>query len=120
MCRSGCGFESDPVAQRCQLADVVADLALGTGVAWVELRAQVVEAGIGIGQQMPDDDQQRPADRDDGLLRAAASSDPPVALTEEGLGVTGRDRSLAQHPGQVGIAVPGTGGFLASSGLADT
>jgi hypothetical protein len=58
-----------------------------------------VVAGVGIGQQVPDDDQDRAADRDDRFLLAAASGDASVALTEEGVGAARRRRGLAKDPG---------------------
>jgi len=42
--------------------------------------------GFGVGRQVPDDGEQRVADRDDGALFAAASGDAPVAFAEEGVG----------------------------------
>lgn len=32
----------------------------------------------------------------------AAKSDPPIPLTQEGIGATDGDGGIAQHPGQVG------------------
>jgi hypothetical protein len=63
------------------LADVVTFLAFRAGAVVVEVRTQVVEVGLGIGEQVPDDDQDGAADRDDGSLLAAAFGDPPVTLT---------------------------------------
>ena len=106
-------FEGDFVSEGFELMDVVAFFAFRAGSAVVEARAEVVEAGGGIGQQVPADDQDGAADRDDGLLLAAASGDTSVAFTEEGIGAAYADRCLAQHPGQVGIAVAGgAGAFL--------
>ena len=96
------------------MADVVAFLALRADAGVVELGAEVVEAGLGVGEQVPDDDQDRAADRDDGLLLAPPPGDPPVALAEEGVGLPGGDGGLAQDPGQVGVAVPGRAAALAS------
>ena len=56
---------------------------------------------------MPDDDQDGPADGDDGLLGAAAAGDPPVAFAEEGVGAAGADGGLAEDAGQVAVAVAG-------------
>ena len=85
-CGSGGGFEGDLVAEGFELADVVALLAVGVDAAVVEVGAEVVEAGFGVGQQVPDDDQDGAADGDDGLLLAAAAGDAPVAFAEEGVG----------------------------------
>src|SRR5215218_3364404 len=118
--RSGGGLQGDRVAQRLQLADVVALAAVGVDAGVVEARAQIVEAGIRVRQQVPDDDQDGAADRDDGLLGAAAAGDAPVALAEEGVGLAGGRGGLAQHPGQVGVAVPGGGlAFLLAGRLLD-
>jgi hypothetical protein len=55
---------------------VVAPAAFGVDAGGVEARAEVVEAGVGVGQQVPDDDQDGPEGRaeDDFLLRAADQS----------------------------------------------
>jgi hypothetical protein len=47
---SGCGFQGDFVAEGFELADVVAFLALWADAGVVELRAEVVEAGLGVGE----------------------------------------------------------------------
>ena len=65
---SGGGFQGDLVAEGFELADVVALGALRVDPGVVEAGTEVVIAGLGIGQQVPDDDQDGAADRDDGLL----------------------------------------------------
>src|SRR5512132_518362 len=107
----GGGFEGDLVAERFELADVVALAAFGVDAGVVEVGAEVVEAGVGVRQQVPDDDQDGAADGDDGLLLATAAGDASVALAEEGVGPAGGEGGLAEHPGQVGVAV--AGGVLA-------
>src|SRR5215216_7013345 len=79
---SGSRYEGDPVAQGLQLADVVAFGALGVDVGVVKAGAQVVVAQVGVGQQVPDDDQDRAAHRHDRLLGATAAGDAPVALPQ--------------------------------------
>src|SRR3954465_11392710 len=69
--------------------------------------AEVGEAGLGVREQVPDDDQHGAADRDDGLLLPAASRDPTVTLAEEGGAASGHDGGLAEHPGEIPVAVPG-------------
>jgi hypothetical protein len=54
---SGGGFEGDLAAQGLELADVVALGALRVDAGVVEAGAEVTEAGVGVGQQVPDDDQ---------------------------------------------------------------
>src|SRR5918994_4668208 len=113
---SGGGFEGDLVAQGLELADVVALGAVGVDAGVVEAGAEVTEAGVRVGQQVPDDDQDGPADRDDGLVGAASASDAPVALAKEGIGPPGSHGGLPEHPGEVGVAVPGGGGALTFAG----
>jgi hypothetical protein len=55
---SGRGFEGDLVAQGFELADVAALAAFGADAGVVEVAAEVVVAGAGVGEQVPDDDQQ--------------------------------------------------------------
>src|SRR5437867_3527832 len=117
---SGGGFEGDLVAEGLQLADVVALEALRTDAGVIEAGAQVVEPEGRVGQQVPDDDQDGTADRDDGASLAASTGDPPVAFTKEGVGLAGGDGGLAEHPSQVGVAVPGRSATSTfAGGLAD-
>jgi hypothetical protein len=53
------------VAERFKLSDVFASFGVGVDVAVVVVGAEVVEPGVGVGEQMPDDHQQGSADRDD-------------------------------------------------------
>jgi hypothetical protein len=110
------GLEGDLVAERLELADVVALGAIGVVGGVVEAGAEVVEAGVGVSQQLPDDDQDGAADRDDGPLGATAAGDAPVALPEEGVGLAGSDGGLAEDPGQLRVAVPGGAGAFARTG----
>ena len=94
---SGGGFEGDAVAHRHQLRDVVADLAFGVDPAGVVVGAEVVEPGGGVGEQVPDDDQDGAGDRDQGFEFAAAFDDAPVAFAEEGVGAGGRGSGVAER-----------------------
>ncbi|MEV0158305.1 hypothetical protein AB0H57_32120, partial [Micromonospora sp. NPDC050686] len=60
-----------------------ADGALGAGAVVVVSGAQVVEGGLFVGEQVPDDGQDGSADRDDGFFLAAASGEPAVSLAEK-------------------------------------
>jgi hypothetical protein len=102
---SGGGVQRDGVAEGFELADVVALRAFRVDAGVVEVGAEIVEAGIGVGQQMPDDGQDGAADGDDRCLLPAAG-DAPVAFPEEGVGPAG-DGGLAERLGEVGVAVPG-------------
>jgi hypothetical protein len=92
--RSGGRGQGDAVAQRLELANVVAGLAVLVDAAAVVVRAEVVEAGGGVGQQVPDDHQDGAGDGDQGLELADASDQAAVALAEEGVGLGGRGPAL--------------------------
>src|SRR5262249_5552598 len=90
-----------------ELADVVAHLAAVADVGVVEVRAEVLIAGLGVRQQVPDDDQQGAADGDVGFVVAAAAGGPPGALAPGSVRSGGADGGFAQDAGQVAVAVPG-------------
>jgi hypothetical protein len=64
----------------------------------VEVGAQVVATRLGVGEQVPDD-QDGASDRDDGSLFAAAFGDAAVAFPEEGGGLASGDSSPLRVPG---------------------
>lgn len=66
------------------MADVVAFLAFRADAVVVEVGAEVVEAGVGVRQQVPDDDQDRAADRDDGLFLALLTDPWAIRAGVEG------------------------------------
>ena len=78
MGESGGGLQGDPVAEGFELANVVALLAFWVGTGVVVAGAEVVELGALVAKQVPDDDQDGTAYRDDSLLLPAAASDAPV------------------------------------------
>ena len=98
------------------MCDVVADLSTGADSCVVEVWAEFAESGVGIGQQVPDDDEDGAADGDDGFLFASAAGQASVALTEEGVGAAGRDGGLAEGAGEVAVAVPGGAGAFLPAG----
>lgn len=114
--RSGGGLEGDVVAEGLECADVVAGGSLGAQAGVVEVGSEVVEAGPGFGEQVPDDDQDGPSDGDDGLLLAPSSGYASVTLAEEGVGPTGVDGGLAEGSGEVPVAVAGGPGTLLPPG----
>src|SRR5215207_8113044 len=114
---SGGRLQGDLVAERLELADEVAGLAALVDAAGVVAGAQVVEAGGGVGEQVPDDDQDGAGDGDQGLELAAALDQAPVALAEEGVGLGGRGGGLAQNTPQVGVALAGGAGAAGGAGL---
>jgi hypothetical protein len=64
--------------------------------AWVVAVAEVGEPGGGVGQQVPDDEQDGAGHGDLGFGLAAAASDPVVALAEEGGGAKANIRRRAR------------------------
>ena len=78
----GGGFDGDPVAHRGELGDVVARPAFEVDAAGVVVDAEVAEAGGGVGQQVPDDDEDGARNGDEGLELAAAFDDASVAFAE--------------------------------------
>jgi len=53
---------------------------------------------------VPGDDQDEPADSDDGVAGAAATGDPPVPLAEERIGARCADGGFAESSGEVAVA----------------
>src|SRR5215831_4720385 len=115
LCRPGQG---DSEAECLDLPDVVAEFAVDIGAGLVVAVAEVGVPGGGVGEQVPDDDQDGAGDGDLGFGLAAAAGDPGVAFAEEGGGAGGADGGLAEGPAQPGVALaflpgPGTGPGLA-------
>ncbi|MDN5767540.1 MAG: hypothetical protein L0H78_17200 [Humibacillus sp.] len=54
----------------------------------VEVGAEINESGLRVVEQVPDDDQDGPADRDERFLLAASARDASVPFAEEGVGLT--------------------------------
>src|SRR5690349_8329871 len=84
--RGGEGGEGDFKAEGGELAGVVGDLAASGGLAFVVVRAEVVVAHAGAGQQLVVDPQLGVAESDLGLGLAASPGDPPVTGAFAGLG----------------------------------
>jgi len=78
--------QGDLEGEGLDLADVVAELAVGVGTGLVVARAEVGVPGGWVGQQVPDDHQGGAGRSDLGPGLAAAAGDPVVALAEEGDG----------------------------------
>src|SRR3954465_3519868 len=97
---SGGGVEGHGVAQRLELADVLPDLAFGIGAGGVVVRAEVDEVSVVVGEQRPNNDEDRSAARHDCAVLSAAAGDPSVALAEEGVGAGRADCGLSEHAGQ--------------------
>src|SRR5947209_14761808 len=101
------GSRGDVIAEGFELADVGSFLAFAVDAFVVEVWSEVDEVGVGLREQMPDDDQHGSTDGHDGCVLTAASGDAPVAFAEEGIGPAGDDGGLTEDFGQVPVAVPG-------------
>src|SRR5258705_6602175 len=110
MC-SGWG-EGDLQAEGFELSDVVADLPLDVDARGVVVGAEVVVGGVGVGEQVPDDDEDGAGDGDEGFAFASAFDDAAVAFAEECGGAGGCGGGVAEYALEVGVAA---GGFAAAS-----
>ena len=88
-------MKRDVVSERFELVDEVACPAVFVDPADVKVGAEVLVAGGGVGQQVPDDDQDRAFDGDESCELAAATDEAAVALAEEGVGF---DAAMAASP----------------------
>jgi len=77
------------VAERLELADEVAGLAVGVEAVGVVVGSEVDVAGVWIVDEVPDDHEDRSGDRDEGSLLATATNEAAVALAEERVGLGG-------------------------------
>ncbi len=93
----GSGLEDDLLAgETLELVDKVVLVTLLVDPRFVEVGPEVVVAGLGVGEQVPDDGQDRVADGDDGAALAAMLDQAPIAFSEEGVGAAGTRDDLAE------------------------
>lgn len=74
------------VAESHELAYEVSGASLRIDSALVEIRAQVDEASIRIGEEVPDDNEDRALDSDKRLHLAPPMHQPTTSLHQEGVG----------------------------------
>src|SRR5579859_7729648 len=106
--RAGGGAgEGDVEAEGFDLADVVGDLAAGCGLPFVVVRAKVLIAHAGVGQQLVVDLQLGVAEGDLGFALAAASGQLAVAGALAGGGLAGgRGRRACRTGDPAGFSRP--------------
>ena len=114
----GGGGDGDIEAEGLELAEVGTDLAVAVSLAPVPAGAEVAEPGRRVGQQVPDDDEDGPADRALGADAADAAGEAAEPLAQEGAGPGRAERCLGAVALEVGVAVPLGGLALAGAGLA--
>jgi len=103
------------------LTDVVALLGFRVDVAGEVVGSEIVEHGLLVTEQVPDDHEDRAANGDDRAFFAASSGDASVAFAQEGVGPPGDYGRLTQDAGQVAVAVSGRAVALGLTGRgADT
>lgn len=90
-----------------QFADVLAGLAGAVDVLVVPVGSEVVEAGVGIVDQMPGDLQDVVGDGDDRFLLRGVFGDAPVAGADEGFGAGGTDGGFAERGFESAVAFAG-------------
>ena len=112
------GGEGDVEAEGLELADVVADLAFAADAGVVVVRAEVVEPGCGVGEQVEDDDEDGAGDGGQGLAFPARAGEAAVALAEEGVGAGGGGGDLAEDAVELGVALARAAGGGLLAGLA--
>ena len=106
----GSGLEDDLLAgEALELVDKVALVALLVDARFVEVGTEVVVAGLRVGEQVPDDGQDRAADGDDGAALTAMFDQAPIAFGEEGIGAAGSGDDLAERAAQPRVALTGGG-----------
>jgi hypothetical protein len=96
----GWGLEDDLLAgEVLELADQVTFAASLIDPGPVEVGSEVVVVGLRVGEQVPDDGEDRVAHGDDRAMLAAASDQAPVTLAQEGVGARDRGDDLAERCG---------------------
>ena len=68
----GCWLEGDGVVEGLELSDQVAGFAVGVVTFGVVVRAEVDVAGVGVVEEVPDDDKDGSGDCDEGPLFASS------------------------------------------------
>src|ERR1700679_963509 len=90
----GGGGDGDLVAEGLQAAEVGAGFAVAVGLPLVPVESEVGEPGLGVAQQVPDDDQDRASDGASGAGAAEFAGQAAEPLAEECLGAGGAGRGL--------------------------
>ncbi|MEV6926024.1 hypothetical protein AB0M46_16225 [Dactylosporangium sp. NPDC051485] len=105
------------MAEGFELPYQVADFVAGVDAGGVVVGAEVAEPGGGVGQEVPDDDEDGAGDGDEGFEFAAAFDDASVAFAEEGA-VFGGCGGFAEGPSwSSGLVVGGAAAGIAAISL---
>ncbi len=74
---------------------------------------EVDDRGLLVGEEMPDDHQDRAADDDGPIFPSPSGGSPPPGNGHRGLGPAGHD-GLTENSGEIAVAVPGSSGCFHS------
>lgn len=89
------------MAEGHELTDQVAGPTILVDAPLVEVRAEVDEAGARVIEEVPDDDEDRALDGDEGFHLAHPLHEPAVTGAQEGVGLRGASGSLSEYVFQV-------------------
>jgi hypothetical protein len=106
--------DGDFEAEGLELVEVAADLAVAVAVEFVPVGAEVGEAGFGVVEEVPDDDEDGAGDGAPGPERADAAGQAALPFAEEGGGAGGAGGGLGAVALEVGVALSLAG--LAAAG----
>src|SRR5580704_6050741 len=99
------GGDGDVESEGVELAEVGADLAVAVGFAVVPVGAEVGEPGFGVGEQVPDDDEDGAGDGAFGPVPAEALAEAAEPFAEEGAGAGGAVGGLGVVALEVGVTL---------------
>jgi len=84
------------VAEGLELANEISRAALLVQSSFIEVRAEVNEAGVLICEEVPDDDEDGSGDRDKGTLMTPSPDEAAITLAKERIGPRSRCAGLAK------------------------
>ncbi len=96
------------MAECLKLANEIAGAAFLVDTSFVKVRTEVDETNVLFCKQVPDDNEHRAGDGNEGTLMTPPSDEPAIALAEEGVGSRSRGGGFAKGPLQVGVTLPGS------------
>src|SRR3954453_4909272 len=115
---AGGGLQGDGVTEGLELPYQAVGLPVGVDASLVVVGAEVAVAGGGVGEQVPDDDQDGAGNGDQGFAFTAAFDDASVAFGEEGPAAAGGGGGgQAENAFEVRVALADLVGTRTGAGL---
>jgi len=102
---SGRWPQGDLISKGTELADEIARSSVLVEFPLVEVRTEIDEAGVGVCEEMPDDDEDRARHRDECPGLTSAADESTVALAEEGVRLGCSVGGFTEDALQVGMPV---------------